>query len=278
MILNVSDYYSSSHTHSFLFYSFIQQNRACLHAKLFQSCPILCNPMDCSPPGSSVHGWLSKSVPAGGEEDPDPLGGPHLAPPPLVSSLWQFLTARLRDKCINQQREWMSEGLSECTNSAIDCRVRLVGVGLAPSFRQERRPHLSVTKASPEAGSPETLAGDVSRHWDKSARRDNLRLRELRPRASWGLDAVHHGKEQGPPPHWGLGAVHHGKEQGPLPTGVWAQCTMGRSRGPSPLGSGRSAPWEGTETPPHWRPVPGSSSGRLMRGVKMQGEEGPGFA
>ena len=25
-------------------------------AKLLQSCPTLCDPMDCSPPGSSVHG------------------------------------------------------------------------------------------------------------------------------------------------------------------------------------------------------------------------------
>ena len=29
---------------------------ACLRAKLPQSCPALCDPMDCSPPGSSVHG------------------------------------------------------------------------------------------------------------------------------------------------------------------------------------------------------------------------------
>ena len=27
-------------------------------AKSLQSCPALCNPMDCSPPGSSVHGIL----------------------------------------------------------------------------------------------------------------------------------------------------------------------------------------------------------------------------
>ena len=27
-----------------------------LRAKLLQSCPTLCDPMDCSPPGSSVHG------------------------------------------------------------------------------------------------------------------------------------------------------------------------------------------------------------------------------
>ena len=26
-----------------------------MHAKSLQSCPTLCNPMDCSPPGSSVH-------------------------------------------------------------------------------------------------------------------------------------------------------------------------------------------------------------------------------
>ena len=26
-----------------------------VHAKSLQSCPTLCNPMDCSPPGSSVH-------------------------------------------------------------------------------------------------------------------------------------------------------------------------------------------------------------------------------
>ena len=30
--------------------------RACMHARSFQSCPTLCDPMDCSPPGSSVHG------------------------------------------------------------------------------------------------------------------------------------------------------------------------------------------------------------------------------
>ena len=29
---------------------------ACMYAKSLQSCPTLCDPMDCSPPGSSVHG------------------------------------------------------------------------------------------------------------------------------------------------------------------------------------------------------------------------------
>ena len=29
---------------------------ACMSAKLLQSCPTLCNPTDCSPPGSSAHG------------------------------------------------------------------------------------------------------------------------------------------------------------------------------------------------------------------------------
>ena len=38
------------------------ENFMCVHAKSIQSCPTLCNPMDCSPPGSSVHGILQASI------------------------------------------------------------------------------------------------------------------------------------------------------------------------------------------------------------------------
>ena len=31
--------------------------------KVAQSCPTLCNPKDCSPPGSSVHGILQARIP-----------------------------------------------------------------------------------------------------------------------------------------------------------------------------------------------------------------------
>ena len=34
----------------------------CVCAKLFQSCPTLCNPMDCSLPDSSVHGILQVRI------------------------------------------------------------------------------------------------------------------------------------------------------------------------------------------------------------------------
>ena len=34
----------------------------CMHAKSLQSCPTLCNPMNCSPPGFSVHGSLQKRI------------------------------------------------------------------------------------------------------------------------------------------------------------------------------------------------------------------------
>ena len=33
-----------------------------LFAKMIQSCPIFCNPMDCSPPGSSDHGILQARI------------------------------------------------------------------------------------------------------------------------------------------------------------------------------------------------------------------------
>ena len=39
--------------------SFIQ---ICMHAKSFQSCPTLCDPLDCSPLGSSVHGILQARI------------------------------------------------------------------------------------------------------------------------------------------------------------------------------------------------------------------------
>ena len=32
------------------------------HAKSLQSCPTLCDPMDCNPPGSSVHGILQARI------------------------------------------------------------------------------------------------------------------------------------------------------------------------------------------------------------------------
>ena len=32
------------------------RGHACMHAQSLQPCPTLCDPIDCSPPGSSVHG------------------------------------------------------------------------------------------------------------------------------------------------------------------------------------------------------------------------------
>ena len=34
----------------------------CVYVLSTQSCPVLCNPMDCSPPGSSVHGILQARI------------------------------------------------------------------------------------------------------------------------------------------------------------------------------------------------------------------------
>ena len=35
---------------------------ACIYAKLLQSCLTVCDPMDCIPPGSSVHGILQAQI------------------------------------------------------------------------------------------------------------------------------------------------------------------------------------------------------------------------
>ena len=34
----------------------------CMRVKLLQSCPTLCDPMDCSPPGSPVQGILQARI------------------------------------------------------------------------------------------------------------------------------------------------------------------------------------------------------------------------
>ena len=39
-----------------------KQKAVCIHAKSLQLCPILCDPMDYSPPGSSVHGILQARI------------------------------------------------------------------------------------------------------------------------------------------------------------------------------------------------------------------------
>ena len=40
----------------------IMTHLVCVCAKSLQSCPTLCNPMDCSPPGSSVQGILQAGI------------------------------------------------------------------------------------------------------------------------------------------------------------------------------------------------------------------------
>ena len=39
-----------------------QTTKHCMHAKLLQSCLALCDPMVCSPPGSSDHGTLQAII------------------------------------------------------------------------------------------------------------------------------------------------------------------------------------------------------------------------
>ena len=38
------------------------ENYACMHAKSLQSCDTLCDPTDCSPPGSSIRGILQARI------------------------------------------------------------------------------------------------------------------------------------------------------------------------------------------------------------------------
>ena len=65
----------------------------CMHAKSLQSCPTICDPMDCSPPGSSVHGILQAWVAMPFSRD---LPNPGIEPKPLMSPALadRFFTTR----------------------------------------------------------------------------------------------------------------------------------------------------------------------------------------
>ena len=57
-----------------------------VHAKSLQLCPTLCDPMDCSPPGSSVHGILQARVLEwGAVPSPGDLPDPGMEPTSLMS-------------------------------------------------------------------------------------------------------------------------------------------------------------------------------------------------
>ena len=57
-ILNSSHDYGSWLWSSGLYAVSFSLSFVCVHAQLLQSCPTLWDPRDCSPPGSSVHGFL----------------------------------------------------------------------------------------------------------------------------------------------------------------------------------------------------------------------------
>ena len=53
--------------HPMNFFSQIQITKMLIHfneskSEVAQSCPTLCNPVDCSPPGSSIHGILQARI------------------------------------------------------------------------------------------------------------------------------------------------------------------------------------------------------------------------
>ena len=60
--------------------------RLCMLAQLLQSCLNLCNPMDCSSPGSSVHGILQARI-LGELPSPPPGDFPELGIEPMSLAL-----------------------------------------------------------------------------------------------------------------------------------------------------------------------------------------------
>ena len=77
-----------------------------MHVKLLQLCPTLCDPMDCSPPGSPVLGILQSRIP-GGLPCPPPgyLPDPGVEPASLVSPA-------LAGRFVSTSASWEATALS----------------------------------------------------------------------------------------------------------------------------------------------------------------------
>ena len=75
-----------------------------LKCSVAQQCPTLCNPMDCSPPNSSVHGisqarileWVAISFP---KESSDPGIEPASPQPPALGGMFFVISASWEAPC-----------------------------------------------------------------------------------------------------------------------------------------------------------------------------------
>ena len=66
----------------------------CVHAKSLQSCPTVCDPMDCSLPGSSVHGDSPGKNTGVGCPPPEDLPNSGIRPKSLALQVGSFLLCR----------------------------------------------------------------------------------------------------------------------------------------------------------------------------------------
>ena len=124
---------------------------ACLRAKSLQSCLTLCNPMDCSPPGSSVHGilqarilaWVARSSSRGSSQPRDRIhffsvsciGTLPLAPPGKPVNLsCMFVSHSVMSNCLRLHGLYPARFLcpwnSPCKNTGVGCHFLLQGIFL----------------------------------------------------------------------------------------------------------------------------------------------------
>ena len=121
-----------------------------------QSCPTLCDPMDCSPPGSSVHGFSRQEYWSGlpfppPEALPDP--GIKTGPPALAGG---FFTVRAREA------RWKWEALATGPPGKSLAWLGLIGLqvvvmcrGLRPSD-EAQSPHLAHQNQKGQSTCPRT--------------------------------------------------------------------------------------------------------------------------
>ena len=112
---------------------------ACVHTKLVQLCPTLCDPMDCSLPGSSVHGilqariqeWVTPSSRRSWEGDPHNLLQGILRSPSIYLSIYLHThTYMCIYMCVKTWRDnitWVFIWRTRFEERGEDVRIELLG-------------------------------------------------------------------------------------------------------------------------------------------------------
>ena len=144
-----------------MLFGYFKSQVMCLRAQSLRAYPTLCDPMDCSPPGSSLHGVLQARMLEWGEPCPPPGGlpRPELEPTLPVPPALQADSSCLSHQgsaidCLRPPNEYLYFYVWICFSSFWSCRLW----GTPNSYQSKKPSHRPCASATESENHPEEEA------------------------------------------------------------------------------------------------------------------------